>query len=129
MAGLRCEGGGRLSLSHIRRPASDAELLRLALKTWGSPEPASLAPWFVRALGVIKQAAAEATSELAQAQGEAASETAGMEELVPQASMEPQAAPLRAPRLPSSLSKNLGTRKREMPRVPAGASGSFARTR
>lgn len=36
----------------VRRPASDAELLRLALKTWGSPEPTNLAPWFVRALGV-----------------------------------------------------------------------------
>ncbi len=36
----------------VRRPASDAELLRLAYKTWSSPEPTSLAPWFVRALGV-----------------------------------------------------------------------------
>jgi len=36
----------------VRRPASDAEMLRLALKTWGSPEPTSLAHWSVRALGV-----------------------------------------------------------------------------
>jgi len=36
----------------VRRPVSDAGLLRLAYKTWSSPEPTSLATWFVRALGV-----------------------------------------------------------------------------
>ena len=39
-------------------------------------------------------------------------------------SMAPLAKPLRAP-----SGRNFGTRKSEMPRLPAGASGSFASTR
>jgi len=44
-------------------------------------------------------------------------------------SIEPQATPLRAPMLPSRATLNLGTRNIEMPREPAGASGSRASTR
>src|SRR5258706_15245317 len=44
-------------------------------------------------------------------------------------SIEPHQTPLRIPGSPSSLGRNLGTRNREIPFVPAGASGSFARTR
>ncbi|MCY1455212.1 hypothetical protein D9M71_723290 [compost metagenome] len=44
-------------------------------------------------------------------------------------SSEPQCAGLRAPRLPSALTRNLGTRNNEIPLGPAGASGNLARTR
>ncbi len=44
-------------------------------------------------------------------------------------SMEPQESELRAPSEPSSLTIILGTRNSEMPREPAGASGSLASTR
>ena len=44
-------------------------------------------------------------------------------------SIEPQDTALRSPRLPSSLTINLGTRNNEIPRGPAGASGSLASTR
>ncbi|MNJ57889.1 hypothetical protein D3C77_535000 [compost metagenome] len=40
----------------------------------------------------------------------------------------PQVTPLRAPRLPSALTRNLGTMNRLMPRVPWGASGRRAST-
>jgi hypothetical protein len=36
---------------------------------------------------------------------------------------------LRGPRLPSSLTKNLGTMNSEIPLMPGGASGSLASTR
>src|SRR5690554_6386744 len=44
-------------------------------------------------------------------------------------SMEPQLNWLRSPREPSSFTMNLGTRNREMPFGPLGASGSLASTR
>ena len=44
-------------------------------------------------------------------------------------SMEPQVAPLASPGLLSASGRNLGTRNREMPLEPAGASGSLASTR
>jgi len=44
-------------------------------------------------------------------------------------SNEPHVTPLAVPGLPSSVGRNLGTRNRLMPRVPAGASGSLASTR
>ncbi|MNC33881.1 hypothetical protein D3C75_822910 [compost metagenome] len=44
-------------------------------------------------------------------------------------SIEPQLAGLRAPRLPSALTMNFGTRNSEMPFGPAGASGNLASTR
>ena len=44
-------------------------------------------------------------------------------------SIEVQDTPLRAPGRPSSPGRNFGTRNRLMPRVPEGASGSFASTR
>ena len=44
-------------------------------------------------------------------------------------SMLPQATPLRGPSLPSAVGTNFGTRNRLMPLVPAGALGSFAKTR
>jgi hypothetical protein len=44
-------------------------------------------------------------------------------------SIDPQARPLRGPSLPSALTRNLGTRKREIPLMPGGASGSLASTR
>ncbi|MNF91076.1 hypothetical protein D3C84_736660 [compost metagenome] len=44
-------------------------------------------------------------------------------------SIEPQLTGLRAPRLPSALTMNLGTRNSEIPFAPAGASGSLASTR
>ncbi|CDI92702.1 hypothetical protein BN889_04671 [Pseudomonas aeruginosa PA38182] len=44
-------------------------------------------------------------------------------------SMEPQCTALRAPSAPSSPTRNFGTRNSEMPREPAGASGSLASTR
>ncbi|MOA23868.1 hypothetical protein D3C78_1445180 [compost metagenome] len=44
-------------------------------------------------------------------------------------SMEMQRASLRAPGLPFSSSRNLGTTNREMPFTPAGASGRRASTR
>ena len=36
-------------------------------------------------------------------------------------SIEPQTTPLRSPGVPSSSARNFGTRKSEMPLVPAGA--------
>ena len=44
-------------------------------------------------------------------------------------SMLPQVTPLRGPGLPSAAGTNFGTRNRLMPLVPAGAPGSFAKTR
>ena len=43
--------------------------------------------------------------------------------------IEPQETPLRGPGRPSSPGMNLGTRNNDIPRVPGGASGSFASTR
>ncbi|VVN75748.1 hypothetical protein PS685_05289 [Pseudomonas fluorescens] len=44
-------------------------------------------------------------------------------------SIEPQDSALRSPSEPSSLTSTLGTRNREMPLGPAGASGNRASTR
>ncbi|MNN27823.1 hypothetical protein D3C81_1413720 [compost metagenome] len=44
-------------------------------------------------------------------------------------SSEPQLTALLWPRLPSALTRRLGTRNNEMPLGPAGASGSLASTR
>ncbi|MNW22942.1 hypothetical protein D3C71_2247440 [compost metagenome] len=43
--------------------------------------------------------------------------------------MDTQATSLRSPSEPSSLTRNLGTRKSEMPLTPSGASGNRASTR
>ena len=44
-------------------------------------------------------------------------------------SIETHSTALRAPSEPSSATRNLGTMKHEMPRVPGGASGTRASTR
>ena len=44
-------------------------------------------------------------------------------------SIDTQLTSLRSPSEPSSLTRNLGTMKHEMPLVPGGASGTRARTR
>ena len=44
-------------------------------------------------------------------------------------SIEPQPMVFRSPSEPSAFTRNLGTRNKEIPLGPAGASGSLARTR
>ena len=44
-------------------------------------------------------------------------------------SIEPQATPFLSPTLPSSLTRNFGTMKRETPLMPSGPPGILASTR
>ncbi|MNE95971.1 hypothetical protein D3C80_1941270 [compost metagenome] len=44
-------------------------------------------------------------------------------------SIEPQLTAFRSPRTPSALTITLGTRNKEMPLAPVGASGNLANTR